>query len=297
MKILSIGEILWDVYAGREHLGGAPFNFAAHASRLGHEVLLLSAVGCDDRGSRALERMAELGLLTCFIGLAPNQLTGFVSVDLDAENQPRFVIHRPAAYDFIYFAESEYRQFAEWDPDWIYFGTLHQTARLARESTELLLRRCPRAKRFYDVNLRADSFTPALVCDLLRCADVVKLNEAEAVELTRIFETPYSSLELFCRSCKDRFGWEAVCVTRGAQGCALLVGDEYVQAEGFAIEVCDSVGAGDAFAAAFLHGLEAGWPVKEIADSANRLGALVASREGAVPAWTPEECLALGNRG
>ena len=29
MKVVSIGEVLWDVIGSVEHLGGAPFNFAA----------------------------------------------------------------------------------------------------------------------------------------------------------------------------------------------------------------------------------------------------------------------------
>jgi fructokinase len=66
----------------------------------------------------------------------------------------------------------------------------------------------------------------------------------------------------------------------------MLRGDEYVEAAGRPVEVADPVGAGDAFAAAFLHGLVFEWPVARIADFANRVGALVASRHGAIPAWT-----------
>jgi fructokinase len=53
--------------------------------------------------------------------------------------------------------------------------------------------------------------------------------------------------------------------------------------------VADPVGAGDAFAAGFLHGLDGGWPAAKIAQLANRLGALVASRPGAIPDWRVEE--------
>ena len=88
-------------------------------------------------------------------------------------------------------------------------------------------------------------------------------------------------------------GWDAVAVTRGARGCAVLSAGEYAEAPGYAVRVVDTVGAGDAFAAAFLHGLSEGWPPARIADFANRLGAVVASRAGGVPEWTPEECEAL----
>ena len=46
------------------------------------------------------------------------------------------------------------------------------------------------------------------------------------------------------------------------------------------------MGSGDAFAAAFLHGYNLGWPVERAARFANALGALVASRAGATPNWT-----------
>ena len=34
MKILSFGEIIWDIYSDKKCIGGAPFNFAAHCARL-----------------------------------------------------------------------------------------------------------------------------------------------------------------------------------------------------------------------------------------------------------------------
>ena len=67
----------------------------------------------------------------------------------------------------------------------------------------------------------------------------------------------------------------------------------YAAAEGHKVEVVDPVGAGDAFAAAFMHGLISEWPVAETAAFANRVGALIASRPGAIPDWNLEEAVAL----
>src|SRR5215510_14469466 len=100
MKIISIGEVLWDVIGKTEHPGGAPFNFAAHASKLGHEVLFVSAVGTDHRGDRILQRMKAMNLTTRYVTRLPEISTGHVSVSLDSAGQPTFVIHRRAAYDF-----------------------------------------------------------------------------------------------------------------------------------------------------------------------------------------------------
>jgi fructokinase len=294
MKIVSIGEVLWDVIGDQEHLGGAPFNFAAHARKLGHEVHFVSAVGCDDRGDRVLERMAQMGLSTRFVRRAEGFPTGIASVTLDASGKPSFRIEHPAAYDFPELAAAELDELLSPAPDWIYFGTLLQMSTDAREVTARLLAAGSGARRFYDINLRPACYEPELVRDLMSQATVVKLNDEEVAPVGRMCGRAHSNLEDFCRDFAALFGWEAICVTRGAEGCVLLVGDEVISAPGYPVKVADAVGAGDAFAAAFLHGLGSGWPPGEVADFANRAGALVAGRPGAIPSWTLDDIKTLG---
>jgi len=294
MTIVSAGEILWDVIGHAEYLGGAPFNLAAHARLLGHNVLFVSAIGADERGRRAVERMAELGLSTRFVHVLEHQATGIVTVSLDASGQPRFTIHRPAAYDFPELGPGEIAEVASAAPDWIAFGTLQQTSAPARRLTARLLDAVPQARRFYDVNLRPGCCTPELVRDLMGRATVVKLNETEAEEISGMLGETYTSRQQFCERNAARFGWEAVAITRAERGCAAWIGGDYVEAPGYRVKVADAVGAGDAFAAAFLHGLSAAWAPAQVADFANRVGALVASRPGAVPEWTVEEARAVG---
>ena len=271
MTLLAIGEILWDVFPDTARLGGAPFNFAVHAHRLGHRVIFLSAVGDDERGRAALRRAAELGLPTEFIQVAAARPTGSVSVRLDAEGHPDFTIHRPAAYDCLTLDERQLARLAGLRPDWIYFGTLYPMEDHAREVLRSVMDAVPGARRFYDVNLRRGCYTPELVRQLLALATAVKLNDDEA--------------ELF----PDLGAAPAVAITRGERGCAVRIGDDRAECPGYPVKVVDTVGAGDAFAAAFLHGLAAGWSAARTGDFANRLGALVASRAGAVPAWSPAE--------
>ncbi len=287
LRLLTIGEILWDVFPNAEHLGGAPFNFSAHAARLGHEVRFVSAVGDDDRGRRALAEARDLGLDTRLIDTVAGAPTGYVTVTVDGAGQPSYVIHRPAAYDLADLTATALDELAAWRPDWLAFGTLHQMDPGARALTRRLAEACPAARRFYDVNLRRDSFTPALVAALLAEAHVVKLNDEEVVELGRMLALPAASPLEFCRSNAERFGWDAVCVTRGAAGSTVLAGDRTAEVPGVAVTVVDTVGAGDAFAAAFLHGLNAGWPAAKVGEFANRVGAFVASRAGATPRGIP----------
>jgi fructokinase len=166
----------------------------------------------------------------------------------------------------------------------------------ARALTMKLLHSAPGAGRFYDVNLRDGCWEPLLVRDLISQADVVKLNDEEVEEVARICGMRPGSLEESCRMCVRTFACEGVCVTRGVRGGALLLGGEYIEADGYAVKVTDTVGAGDAFAAALLHGLSSAWPAPQIADFANRVGALVASRAGAIPSWTVSEAEALRHK-
>jgi fructokinase len=295
VNVVSIGEVLWDVVEGQEYLGGAAFNFSAHLSKLGHNVSFVSAVGEDGRGQKILNNMSALGLTTSYVKIDRQHATGVVAVTVDDAGQPSFVLQRPAAYDFPKLTESQFQQILSQPLDWVYFGTLQQISSVAKDLTTALLRRAPDVPRFYDINLRPNSYTPALVRELMACATVVKLNDAEVSQICQMFEQPCESLEEFCRSYAKEFGWQTVCVTRGSKGCVLLTSDKFWEAEGYETTVVDTVGAGDAFAAALVHGLGRRWPAPQIADFANRLGALIASRPGAIPPWTLEEADALKN--
>ena len=247
MKLLSIGEILWDVLPAGKRLGGAPYNLAAQARKLGHDVVLMSAVGDDDLGRGALELAS---VPTDYIAVVTDAPTGTVTVALDAEGQPAFTIHRPAAYDYIP------PMTLEFEPDWICFGTLLQMTPAMRQLVAETIKAYPRARRFYDVNLRPGNYTPELVQDLMRLATVVKLNEDEE----RTFG-PQS--------------WEMACITRGAAGCTIVMDGARYDCPGYPVKSANTVGAGDAFSAAFLHGLEQGWPPERIGDFANRIAARV----------------------
>ena len=289
MKIISIGEILWDVFEKEEHIGGATFNFSAHAAKLGHNALVVSAVGEDERGEGALQRMKELGLSARFVRRTKEADTGHVTVFVDKDGQPDFTIHRPAAYDFPSLSESELQEIQSLKPEWIYFGTLAQLSPQTRKATKQVIAACPQAKRFYDINLRKDSYTAKLVRELMSDATHLKINDQEVIAVQELFGGEPRSIEAFCRVYTDKFNWQGVCVTRGESGCSVFLNGEFVEARGYRVKVADTVGAGDAFAAAFVHGVGMRWSAQQTADFANRVGALVASRAGGVPDWNMEE--------
>jgi fructokinase len=292
LRILSVGEILWDVFEDKEFLGGAPLNFAVSAQRLGNTVALLSAVGTDARGTLAISTVQTVGVSTDLIQTVPDIATATAIVTTDASGSATFLFDRPAAFDFVTLDQPYLSQIRQLQPDWICFGTLAHTMEEAEQRLRRLLDANPGARRFYDINLRDGHWNLDLVQRLSRLASIIKLNETEA---ERLFEDihhsqPYS-IEAFCRSWSSLYGSETICVTLGSKGCAVWHDNQLQLFGGFPVTVVDTVGAGDAFSAAFLHGHQIGWPIEKTAAFANALGAVVASRAGATPPWTIDECL------
>jgi fructokinase len=285
---LVVGEVLWDQFPDSTRLGGAPLNFAVHLKRFGHTPLLVSAVGTDRLGEEARAAIAGFGLDTTGLQSISGFHTGTAAVRLGPGEQTSFEIARPAAYDAIELYDRDVRQLLLRHPAWFYYGTLFPSSPRAKCVLRQLLAAAPDATRFYDMNLRPGFESPELVRELLEWADVVKLNERELQFVHDHLELPLDA-EAFCRTGSKQYGWTAACVTFGSRGCAMLVGDDYVSSPGVPVQVADPVGAGDAFAAAFVHGLASGWTAAQIAAFANRVGAVVAATHGAIPDVVPIE--------
>ena len=287
-KVVVLGEVLWDLFEHSRRLGGAPLNFGVHARRLGHDVTLISAVGSDEIGLQAAEMIAARNLDTRFLQTTSRFPTGTAQVRIGFVGKTQFTIQRPAAYDSVDLSAREVEILQKGAPGYFYYGTLFASTVQGRKVLNQILGALSGAVRFYDLNLRPGSYSPELVRELLQSAHVVKLNEEELQQVHEFTGLPLE-VEAFCREGTDRHGWQAVGVTLGDRGCAILANGQYVEAEGHPVDVVDTVGAGDAFAAAFMHGLSLRWSAAEIAAFANRVGALVASRHGAIPDWTLEE--------
>jgi fructokinase len=289
VRILGIGEILWDLLPDGPRLGGAPFNVTAHLERFGHEVRFATAVGDDQLGEGTLDVLRERGIGLELVQVIPDRETGTASVEIDAAGVPRFDIAPGAAYEGFRLDEVALRATRRWRPDALVYGTLAQRSGSVREATRRLVDAAPSSIRLYDVNLRAGGWDAELLGELVSMATVLKLNRDEVDVLAGLGWAPASSLEAFARGVAGRFGLRAVCITLGSVGSGLLLGDRYREARAPKVDVVDTIGSGDAFAAALLDGLLAGRDDDGLLVRANALGALVASRAGAIPDWSPDE--------
>jgi len=299
LQVLAVGEVLWDIFEGRELLGGAALNFCANIVRLGGDAVLVSAVGDDERGREVLRAMEKLGLSSQCVDVTKQANTGTAVVSKLSHGESGFVIPRPAAFDCV--SVDLLSAVERWPEqiDWIYFGTLLPCTRAAEDLVVGLLQKYPNARALYDLNLRTGHWNFDLVQRLSQRANMMKLNLNEAQTLARLSGTPPEEFHLgtFCRRWSSTYSIDTLCITLGDEGCFIYNGGDSAYFRGFPIRVHDTVGAGDAFAAAFLYGYSEGWPMADVARLANAAGAVVASRAGATPLWSYEDCTDLIEQG
>lgn len=293
VSIVCLGEVLWDIQNQTETIAGAPLNVAVALQRLGNTVALISAVGADESGQRALQELRSLDIATDFVSITPRARTGVARVDLDAAGNPSYAIARPAAFDYLTIDNHNKVELSSLRPDWLYFGTLAQTSLQNEQLLNSLVAQYSGISCFYDLNLRNQQWDIALVKRLARLASVLKLNREEAEMLHALESQGPFLIEEFCSVWADKYEAPVICLTLGRQGCAVSSEGKTELYPGFPTTVVDTVGAGDAFTAAFLHGLCRKWPIDQTARFANALGSIVAGRATAIPDWTMDDLVNL----
>jgi fructokinase len=122
---------------------------------------------------------------------------------------------------------------------------------------------------------------------------VVQLTDGEAGEIAALLGRQTRDAPALLAALAYETGARAMCVTRGADGAVLLLDGRFVDGRPPPVVPVDTVGAGDAFAATLLDGILAALQSEVILQRAIALGALVATRRGATPAWKAEELQAI----
>src|SRR5690348_15362229 len=101
-RVLLFGELPIDRFPEGDVFGGAPFNVARHLAAFGCEPTLVTRIGLDEAGARALQVLENCGLVTHGIQLDSTYPTGTVAVRFAAGGIHRFDILPNQAYDHIH---------------------------------------------------------------------------------------------------------------------------------------------------------------------------------------------------
>ncbi len=289
--IVAIGEVLWDCFPDRKLLGGAPYNLAYIARQIGAETVMVSRVGEDTDGRAILEAMSAKAMDRRFIQRDREHATGTVQVRLSAGGIPDFTIMPDVAYDFIEWSEPMAELAGRCDA--ICFGSLCQRNAVSRATILRMVESAGHALRVFDINLRQAFYSKEILAAGLQRAQVVKMNDGEVETLKKLFPAEFRGGEAgFMKA----FDIELLAITRGADGCTLCRGAERVDVSGVKVDVCDTVGSGDAFTASLVLSCLRKMPLHEIGAEANLWGAYVATQCGGTPTVDPRAIEALRAR-
>lgn len=283
MKVLSFGEVLWDVYPQEKYIGGAPFNFAAHIAKHGEEVYMLSAVGCDALGEEALEILGSLNIKTDYISVLRDKPTGSCVVTLDENSVPTYLLKDNVAYDEIFC------DFVKNDFDVLYFGTLALRNEYNLQALNGLLKQNCYKEIFVDVNIREPFSKKNTLCFAAENATIIKISLEEMNTVAKMLEVcGYDSYKNFARLiCEKYSNIKLVIITLGADGAYTY--DHRKNTEHFCnsveTKVVSTVGAGDSFLAAFLYKYMKKSDLDSCIEYASRVAGFVVSKYEAVPEY------------
>ena len=297
---LSCGEALFDLFPSAEtdtgfmfdaRIGGSPFNVAIGLSRLGRDSALFTCLSSDPLGRRLELTLKDQGVDTTWVVRKRNQTT-LALVGLGPDGVPQYSFYGHDAADCSV-GETDLPELSR-SVAAMHFGSYSLVVEPTGTSLLQLARRNfaerlisfdpnPRLNVEPDVGRwrqRVEAFS--------ELADLIKASDED---LETLF--PGDDIDSAISRWSSR-GAQLIVVTRGSEGALVSLRGEVFEASGRAVEVVDTVGAGDSFQAALLCGLdELGKATKpglsevsldecrQIVDFATAAAAMTCTRRGA----------------
>lgn len=273
--VTIFGEVLFDCFPGGEQkLGGAPFNVAWHLQALGDAPAFISRIGEDELGALIEADMKIWGMDTALLQHDKQHPTGRVNITI-SHDEPSYDIAQGSAWDFIdspALAALPARGL-------FYHGSLAARSDSSFDTLQKLTEN-PDYDIFVDVNLRAPWWQKETLYRWLEQARWVKLNQDELAELG--FRS--ADLHQDITRMHTHFHLDQLIVTCGDEGAIVRDNDgeiHLVKPSG-STEVVDTVGAGDAFTAMYIHGLLHDWDINTALHRAQAFASRVVGQRGAI---------------
>ncbi|MCX6175000.1 MAG: PfkB family carbohydrate kinase [Ignavibacteriales bacterium] len=280
LRVTAIGEILYDVYSDRKRLGGASFNFIYHIWKILGKANFISSVGNDDNGKEMLSYLNSIGFNTNHIYIDKKYPTGTVQVKLSEDRTPQFTISPECSYDYLTLNNST-TNLIEKETDLLYFGTLSTRSDISRNTIQSLFGK-PHLKYFCDLNLRHNFYTKELIKQTLLTCNVLKINQEELDKLKQFFNLDQSNKSAIEQLTKE-FDIDLIGLTLGENGAELYNKNETNYYKTEFVNVVDTLGAGDAYAAILCLGYLYKMPIGKMNKLANEFAWEICMVNGALP--------------
>jgi len=306
----QVGGRLEDMASFAKYVGGSPTNTAVGGARLGLKTALLTRVGADHMGRFIREQLEREGVDVEGVLTDAERLTALVILGIrDRENFPLIFYRENCADMALCAADVDEALVARAGAVLINGTHLSQPGVLAASMKAARLAKAAGGRVVFDIDYRpvlwgltardlgenrfvAHEAVTRILQQVLPLCDLIVGTEEEIHILGGTTDT-IAALRAI------RAGTDALLVCkRGADGCSAFpgaIGEDLadgIVGPGFAVEVFNVLGAGDAFMSGFLRGWLRDLPLERCCELANAAGAIVVSRHGcapAMPTWTEME--------
>jgi fructokinase len=304
-EVVSVGEAFVDLVSMKptddlstarsfeKMAGGAPANVAVGLAQLGIRTAFVGKVGKDPFGRFVIRELRERGVDTRGIIEDPrfNTRLAFVAVTNKGDRDFQFWERDPADQHLnrseINFNSVCRAAIINIGPFMLLNPKSRATAiALAHHAQQKGTAIC------FDPNVRISLWKNHTVAirayrAMIRCATILRLNDEEARLITGTADIEVASHKLLA------MGPRLVVITRDKEGCQFAAAHASGAVRGFVVNAVDTVGCGDGFLAGLLAGIiQTGKAVNELSNdnlmaictTANAVGALVATKRGAIAA-------------
>lgn len=282
-KVICFGEVLWDDFGETQTIGGAPLNVCYHLSKLDIQPVIVSQVGNDNLGATLLTQMRKWEIDASYCPVSPAYATSTVKVHLGHGGEVNYSITEDVAWDYLEYNEQLAKEIS--NAAAFVYGTLAARHPVTRG---VLFEYVKLAKwPVLDLNLRRPYCDNSVIIPLIRACRTIKLNQDELYFVCQMLNGDISNdraaINMIFASFDNIY---EIILTKGGDGAAYYNRNEYLMASGISIQVRDTVGSGDSFLAAFLHGRLSGNTNQQTLDDAILLSAFIATQNGGCPAYT-----------
>ncbi|MCZ4519720.1 carbohydrate kinase [Rhodococcus ruber] len=308
MTILVCGEALVDLVPVHEgpllspKLGGGPFNVAVAIGRLGSPVAYLSRISRDSFGEQILASLRDAGVDISWVQRG-DEPTTLAMTTLAEDGSAEYSFYADGTADRLVADPGDL-------PDEISvlsFGTLSLLYEPGASMYAGLLHRARAAGKLtmLDPNIRPaaiDSTSGDITADGFRdrfrswlpSIDILKVSEDDSYWLG--LGTQGTTVDDWLAA-----GVTAVVMTRGGDGISVFTADDEISVPGVAVDVVDTIGAGDTVHGALLSFLQKETIItsnavkamskqdwQQALEFAAKAAAITVSRPGADPPWASE---------
>ncbi len=299
MRVLALGEVLWDVYEDRSIIGGAPFNFSAHIAKLGADSYFLSSVGKDNLYAKTIESVKHFGIIDEMISVSDEFPTGTCMVTCDENGQPSYNITENSAFDNITIDSATIDKINSLKFNAFYFGTLSQRSKETSNSLLKILSECQFDEIICDLNLRPNCYNTESIENCLKYSTILKINREEYRALIECgfccinkadFNEEADFYKSYCSDIAQKYNINIIIITLDKEGAVVYVknDDDLYISEKPKNKAISTVGAGDGFSACFLYNYLCESKFNDCIERAILLSDFIVTRYEAIPEYTEE---------